>query len=361
MTTDARAAAIPAVCVGLALLCVLGTAAAVVDTAGPVARTQGNATNETVQTYNGSVAVEDLQVRVTGTAPGAVELIAILVGPSGATVTRRLGTGPDGSFDANVLLESDGRRLTPGTVQTLLLSPGRDGVFGRSGEAPDTSRDLLGFVEDLQSQRLTQAQIVFRLQEATFGAVGSDDRAIVSEFQLVSARTRITAITRAGAGPGTSLRPGDTVVVRGVTNRRPDQNAIDVAVGSQGGVIVDDWGTDGVWTATIPLPENLTPGSYVVRASDGDSTDSVTVTVGTESLRPTTRSPRATPSPTATARPTAAPTDAPTTAGTTTVRASATRDSTPARTTGDGLDGFGPVVVALVLAGLAVLRRSGQA
>jgi len=80
---------------------------------------------------------------------------------------------------------------------------------------------------------------------------------------------------RSGVHP---VEAGSTLLVRGRTNRRPDDTAIDVSVidgpdaDRFGFAVVETWGYDGVWTARLAVPENATPGTYTLQVQlDGDS------------------------------------------------------------------------------------------
>lgn len=80
---------------------------------------------------------------------------------------------------------------------------------------------------------------------------------------------------RSGVHP---VEAGSTLLVRGTTNRRPDDAAIDVSVidgpdaDRFGFAVVESWGYDGVWTARLAVPENATPGTYTLEVQlDGDS------------------------------------------------------------------------------------------
>ena len=80
---------------------------------------------------------------------------------------------------------------------------------------------------------------------------------------------------RSGIRP---IEAGSTLLVRGTTNRRPDDNAIDVPVidgldaDRFGFAVVESWGYDGVWTARLPVPANATPGRYLLEVRvDGDA------------------------------------------------------------------------------------------
>jgi hypothetical protein len=80
---------------------------------------------------------------------------------------------------------------------------------------------------------------------------------------------------RSGVHP---VEVGSTLLVRGTTNRRPDDTAIDVSIidgpdaDRFGFVVVESWGYDGVWTARLAVPPNATPGTYTLEVQlDGDS------------------------------------------------------------------------------------------
>ncbi|WP_049935766.1 DUF7282 domain-containing protein [Haloplanus natans] len=80
---------------------------------------------------------------------------------------------------------------------------------------------------------------------------------------------------RSGVHP---VEAGSTLLVRGTTNRRPDDTAIDVSVTDGpdadrfGFAVVESWGYDGVWTARLAVPANATPGTYTLEVQlDGDS------------------------------------------------------------------------------------------
>jgi hypothetical protein len=72
------------------------------------------------------------------------------------------------------------------------------------------------------------------------------------------------------------------VVVRGLTNRRPDDNTIFVEVtdGPSAAAFdlaaTDSWDTDGVWAVRLDS-SGVEPGVYTIQADDGESSDSVRV------------------------------------------------------------------------------------
>ena len=76
-----------------------------------------------------------------------------------------------------------------------------------------------------------------------------------------------------------TVEAGSAVHLRGTTNRRPDDNAIDVSVVDGpdadrfGFAIVRSWGTDGVWTARLDVPATVTPGTYTLAVRVGEERD----------------------------------------------------------------------------------------
>ncbi|MFB6103413.1 MAG: hypothetical protein ABEJ73_12735 [Haloplanus sp.] len=76
-----------------------------------------------------------------------------------------------------------------------------------------------------------------------------------------------------------AIEAGSTLLVRGTTNRRPADNAIDVAViggpdaDRIGFTVVETWDTDGAWSARLPIPADATPGAYTLRVQVGDEVD----------------------------------------------------------------------------------------
>jgi len=80
-------------------------------------------------------------------------------------------------------------------------------------------------------------------------------------------------------GVTVAVEAGSTLRITGTTDRRPDDNAIDISVidgpdaDRFGFAVVDSWETDGVWTTRIDVPANVTPGTYVLEARVGRNTD----------------------------------------------------------------------------------------
>ena len=103
-------------------------------------------------------------------------------------------------------------------------------------------------------------------------AVGADAPRDIETVDVVPAnRSELTGVL--------TIEVGTRMLVRGTTNRRPDRSAIDVAVVDGpdadriGFVVVEEWGTDGVWTAELTVPADATPGTYTLRVAVGDEAD----------------------------------------------------------------------------------------
>ena len=107
---------------------------------------------------------------------------------------------------------------------------------------------------------------------ATTGGVDADPPRSVAIVDVVSDNRS----NRSGVHP---VDPGSTLLVRGTTNRRPDDNAIDLSVTAGpdadrfGFVVVESWGYDGRWTARLAVPAAVTPGTYTLEAQIGGDAD----------------------------------------------------------------------------------------
>jgi hypothetical protein len=241
-----------------------------------------------VVTYDGEAAVEDGPVRVRGTAPEANQVVAVLVDRNADTVATGIPVNDDGSFAGEVSFRDVGGRLARGEVIAFVVSPGGDGTFGQPGIGPDTAGQLVDFAENLErSGGLSPSDVVDRLRAETTDTTNSDDAAVETTFGLEVARVQITDIVPAGSeATGVfDVGTGETITVRGVTNRRPD--AVDVRVTVVEGPSADDfdsatveeWDTDGVWSVELTVPETVRPGRYAFIASDGTTSGSATVRV----------------------------------------------------------------------------------
>ncbi|MFB6080513.1 MAG: HVO_2072 family ArtA-dependent S-layer glycoprotein [Haloferacaceae archaeon] len=312
-----------------------------------------------VGSVGGEVAQGDT-LTVRGTAPGADEVALVFVDERGRVQTEVAPVARDNTFEERVGLDDLGR----GRVTALVVSPGRDRVFGTgSVRAPDgttmrldSARAFTRYAESLAGRGLTGDQIVARIDGDVLRTAASDDLVSRQTFHIASPRTEVRDVVPATTPNATGVQPiapGETTLVRGTTNRNPRDATITVeVVDSEDDTVADAtvraWGGDGVWTTTLTVPADTPPGTYALRIDDGEN-------VATRNVQIRAREPTATPTevPT-TASPT--PTAGPTTTGRTTTGA-----TTSSPTTGGG-PGFGTLaalcaLVLVALAGLATRRR----
>ncbi|SFL54945.1 major cell surface glycoprotein [Halogranum rubrum] len=310
-------------------------------------------------TYNGQVAVEDATINVSGVAPGADEVVVIFVGDRGGIVVNTDSVDDEDVFDNEDtdLADANGT-LEEGTTRGFIISPARDGVFGGENErSPDA---FASYVRGLEARGLTQAQAVELIRQASVDDDGSDDLLVETEFEITDADTVIDNVYAEGAdGNASGIQPialGETMVIEGTTNLRPDDNTIVLemirgpSAESFDVGIAEDWGTDGTWSATVPVPSDAEAGTYALRADDGETITTVNVEIVEQREEETTDEPtEETEEPTTTA-----------TAEPTTEEPTPTPEPTPEPTTTDTESpGFGIAValVALIAAALLAMRR----
>lgn len=126
--------------------------------------------------------------------------------------------------------------------------------------------------------------LAFVVVLSTMGTVGAgaDGSATASPNVAVDpprsvAVADVVSVNRSNRSGVHPVEPGSTLLVRGTTNRRPDDNAIDLSVTAGpdadrfGFVVVESWGDDGRWTARLTVPTDITPGTYTLEVRlDGD-------------------------------------------------------------------------------------------
>ncbi|WP_255152444.1 hypothetical protein [Halorarius halobius] len=242
----------------------------------------------------GQVAVEDGDVRVRGVAAGVDEVLVAMLDRRGRVATEILDVGDDGVFEADVALTTArGTSLSKGSIAATVYSPGRDGVVG-DGEVGGITRASLETLDETTRERIrraranrtakTREQIQDFMFEQTVNDSGSDDLALVDTFWFVDGRTSIETVGPVTANPTgvDTVHVGETLRVRGLTNRKPADTVVtvDAVDGATGRVVAfaatDTWEADGVWTVYLDT-EGLEPGTYVLESDDGDDSDRVTV------------------------------------------------------------------------------------
>lgn len=261
------------------------------ETAVVVEAPRINATTRVVRAVGGEVALADGVVDVRGTAPGEEAVLLVAVDSLGQVLTEQLAVDDDGVFEEDALDLSTARseELAEGEVRVFVVGTGRDGVVG-DGSLPGQDGAglpaLEAYVTGIGAQ-LTPGQTVELLLAETRNATGSDDVVLAESFRYVEARTTIEAAGPADENVTDGVRPvaaGEPLVVRGTTNRRPESAAVGVTLRDEAGavragpVVVEGWDLDGEWSAELSTA-GLAPGTYVVVADDGESTDRVTVAV----------------------------------------------------------------------------------
>jgi major cell surface glycoprotein (TIGR04216 family) len=312
-------------------------------------------------TYNGQVAVEDGTINVSGVAPGAEQVVVVFVGDRGSIVVNRDTVDDQDVFDNEdtVLSDADGT-LEEGNVRGFIISPARDNVFG--GEDQRSVNEFVSYVNGLEDRGLTQAQAIDLIRQASVEDEGSDDLLVETDFEFTDADTIINNVYPEGAN-ASGLQPialGETMTIEGVTNLRPDDNTIVLEMirgptaESFDVGIADDWGTDGQWSTSIPVPSDAEPGTYSLRADDGETITTVSVEIVEQ--REETATETGTPS-----EQTETPTESEETATEqTTSEPTPTPEPTPEPTTTETESpGFGLIiaVVALLAAALLAVRR----
>jgi major cell surface glycoprotein (TIGR04216 family) len=333
----------------------LATAASVSPTTSDVAAQERFSAE--VETYNGQVAVEDRVVSVAGESSTDTDVVVVFVGSRGSVIASALTVSGD-RFFATLGLEG----MEEGFVDGLVLASGSDETFGTPGDGPDASDDLVDYANDLADRELTQDQIREVLLQVTVDGDASDDLLVDVPFVLTQGDIRINDVVPVRDEQASGIQPvptGETMLVRGVTNRRPSNVLIEVTADGPNEtqldtVTVDDWETDGVWMAEITVPSDAPTGTYTVEADDGQRSARTDVQVVTA----TTPTPTATP--TTTAASTSTATAAPTQTTTDGSEPTPTPEPTPPPTTTETQSpGFGVLaaLAAVVLVAAGLQRR----
>ncbi|MFC7132757.1 MULTISPECIES: hypothetical protein [Salinibaculum] len=250
------------------------------------------------QDVAGQVAREDGEVTVQGRATGVDEVLAVLVDRRGRIASELVTVDDDDVFEEDVaLVTPDGTELSEGVIAAAVFSPGRDGVVGDGELAGVTRADLEALDENtrqrasliLQNRTVvrTRAQVLQLFYEESINDTASDDLALLDAFTYTDGRTTILSVApdsqlnRTGTSP---VPVGERMVIRGLTNRKPDDNTITVEA-LEGPTpeafdfaATDRWGLNGVWAVQLDT-DGVEPGTYVLEADDGDSSDRVEVRV----------------------------------------------------------------------------------
>lgn len=326
----------------------------------------------TFHTYNGEVAQGDPLV-VSGTSEETDQVVLVFVGSRGGVVATVPSVTSNDTF-RETGIELDG--LQRGSTTGFALANGDDRTFG-DGTATgpndeafptETAEDFEAFAESFQGSDLTASQIRQRIRSHSIEEAGSDDSLVDERFRITGARTTIRDVVPLARRNQTGTVPvaaGETMLVRGTTNRNPRESVIAVQIVD--GPSADDfasptaetWGTDGVWEVQVRVPAGAEPGTYRIRAGDGLGQSTISVEIVAERETPTpTEAPTTTVTTTTT---TATATQTPTPPPTPTAEPAATpRPETPTPTpTRGGGSGFGVLLglVAALAVGVLGARR----
>lgn len=285
-------------------------------------------------------------------------VLVIFVDERGNVNYQEVSVDSDGTYDEDDITVG----LTQGRVTAHILSVGRDSAIG-DGSLPSgpsngaTLNDLTGYLDTLDQNNNNGEQINELIASETVDETASDDLIVTETFRLAESSTSIDSIypdaaEAAGINP---VATGETMVIAGSTNLKPDDNTISIEVTNEDGTSValedtDEWNNDGQWMVEIDTTDFET-GTFTVEADDGDNTDTVNVEVVSEREDTTTSSDNATDTTTTT--------DGPTETTTTAEPTETTEEPTEETTTSSNTPGFGIAValVALVGAALLALRR----
>ncbi|MGB2728022.1 MAG: hypothetical protein WBD09_06050 [Halobacteriota archaeon] len=233
----------------------------------------------TAELSSTSVAHED-DFTVSGTAQGSNTIDIVIVAPkgsSGSTIELGASTLPgtniyhaitsvseiDDTFSKKVTV---GANVDTGSYLVVLLSKGSDDVYGMAGYANLTAA-LAGY--SLVAK--TQEQILIIIEDATFGAAGSDDLYWVGYIKVGSAFVTLNPIA--------SVAVGEPLVVTGTSSRK-ERFAIVITVKgpvelTPRAVLVEN-GTFSTTFDTTGAPV----GTYTVKADDCNGhTDEATVEI----------------------------------------------------------------------------------
>ena len=257
-------------------------------------------------TYDEQIFTED-GVDLTGTLIGPRQYVTVMTDSRGNTqVDTDTADRDDGAIDQENI---DTRNLRTGNIRAAVLSPGRDGVFGNGefgisdsiaqaagvSSTPDaTIPNFVDIVNDGVTQvGFTQSQVTELLLAETVEDAASDDLLVSEEFRLRDdSSTQIQDVVPAQLSDNATgivgIEVGEDMVVRGLTNRNPDEATIVVeavsgpSLADLSTAVTDEWDQDGVWNVTIPVTEEVEPGTYTIQSDDGERISEANVTIAAE-------------------------------------------------------------------------------
>ena len=259
------------------------------------------------------ITTDDEDYTILGTAEGVDDVDVIIFGPKGGSQILTADGGgfesvdveDDDTFEEDIYTTDDD--TDTGTYTTVIVSVGRDGVYGDGELEPG---DLVAEYEDDFTGK-TASQILSMLASDLWDAPGSDDLFFILTFKIENAWIAFDPIE--------AVAVGEPINATGATNRA-DGTDILVTIEGPSDLLPESVDVvDGTFSVSIDT-EDAKEGTYTLEADDGDgNTDTATVVIGEAAPEPTptaepTAEPTATPVPTPepTAEPAAEPTATPT-------------------------------------------------
>jgi major cell surface glycoprotein (TIGR04216 family) len=280
-----------------------------------------------IETIRGEIAIRDSEVNIQGEARGQDAIVVTFVGSNGNAVAEAIAVDSDGTFEVDGIPLFDSGSfgeddinliggLDKGPVSAHIISPGLDGYYGNDNY-PGSDFLTVAIEDDLASNATTGDQLRSQINSTTIEASGSDDQMVSDTFQLTDGYTTISKVYLEGGTPSDTdvISPRESIVVEGVTNRKPDDNVIDIDVLNVSGgevTIPEDgtsmysynyslpesdnyttgtavgagqWETDGEWQVTLNT-SSLEPGTYTIESDDGDNTDQAEIEIGDSQTSP---------------------------------------------------------------------------
>lgn len=218
----------------------------------------------------GEISTSDKYLNVSGEAPGADEIVVVLLDERGTAVIR----SPSVSGGEYSLSTIDISALVEGSIDVYAISSGIDQSYGdgsAKGNTTGTADALEMHLSTLAAQPLTRAQFHSRLVAETTNDSGSDDKIAHQRVQLEDSRIEIQSVSELRTQEQSPISPGSTIVISGTTNLQAETNAIELIIRTPGDqtvlLTVTDW-QSGTWTATFSL-EPYDSGLYAVRPNTG--------------------------------------------------------------------------------------------
>ncbi|OFV67148.1 MAG: conserved hypothetical protein, secreted [Candidatus Syntrophoarchaeum caldarius] len=268
-----------------------------------------------------SVALGD-DFWVRGTAPGSDTITILSVDPKGGggdglDNNEAFGivgysaavSDTDDSFEKKISTSED---ATSGTYLIAVLSPGRDGKFGKTNKASiyDALDVYLGVTDSTSGALETDTQniLIAKTQEniatllsGLLTEPGSDDLFAVIPIMVEEQSLTIDKID--------DVAIGDDLVITGTSNRKSDVAIIVTVKGPVELTPQTVYPSNGTWSATFDT-SGAEVGVYTVKADDGDRTVQATVNIVSATVTATPEPTEATPEETVTEVPTPAETTA---------------------------------------------------